>query len=149
MRAAVIAAAVIFVFLGVMYVRFAGDAVPPPPQPTPSPVFGPARIVALSIEDQRLLQACESFSRYPKPEECGSGNPHDNLSPVRVNLMGTTCLNVYRFPDPKAEIIDCLAKGVLLSASDRYFTDGDGLRWRSVTTPSGIQGWASTYYLWR
>jgi len=70
-RAAAAAAAVIVVFLGVMYVRFASDAVRPPPQPTASPVFGPARIVALSAKDQRLLHACENFTRYPKPERCG------------------------------------------------------------------------------
>ncbi|HEV8574680.1 MAG TPA: hypothetical protein VGR43_08225 [Dehalococcoidia bacterium] len=45
MRAAAIAAAVITAFLGVMYVRFSGDAVPPA-EPAPSPAFGSSRVVA-------------------------------------------------------------------------------------------------------
>ena len=61
MRAAALAVAVVAAFVGVMYLRFASDAVHRP-DPTPSPPSAP-----LSIADR-----CASYSRYPKPLQCGT-----------------------------------------------------------------------------
>ena len=160
MRAAAAAAAVIFAFLGVMYIRFASDAVPPAPEPTASPDFGPVRIVARSEATDRMVRACEHFTRYPKPPQCQFiGNPDyfrvgqpppsgpKVVPTVRVVNTDNSCLNIRVAPDPSAEILDCAAEGVLLRASDQFADDANGVRWRAVTTPSGIEGWASTQYL--
>src|SRR2546425_11905537 len=61
MRAAALAAAVVAAFVGVMYLRFSRDSVPGP-DPTLSPPSAP-----LSITDR-----CASYSRFPKPPQCGT-----------------------------------------------------------------------------
>ena len=61
MRAAALAVAVVAAFVGVMYLRFASDTVARP-ESTPSPPSVP-----LSIAER-----CASYSRYPKPPQCGT-----------------------------------------------------------------------------
>src|SRR5207244_3947911 len=85
MRVAGLAAAVVAAFVGVMYLRFASDSVHRP-DPTPSPPSAP-----LSIAER-----CASYSRYPKPPQCGTpagpvwwGVPTVPPTPVRPpNAIG-------------------------------------------------------------
>ena len=160
MRAAAAAAAVIIAFLGVMYVRFSGDAVRPAAEPTASPDFGPVRIVARSEATDPMVRACENFTRYPKPPQCqfisnsdyfrvGQPSPPGpkDVPTVRVVNTDNTCVNIRAAPDPIAKVLDCAAEGVLLQLSGQLADDASGNRWRSVITPSGIEGWASTQYL--
>lgn len=148
MRATAVAAAIIFAFLGVMYVRFSGDAVPQP-ESSPSPVFGSSRIVAYPAQRSILVPVT---TPRPLATIVPDGRRPDfvvvDRGPfVRVVNTDNTCLNIRAAPDPSADILDCAAEGVLLQLSGQLADDANGVRWRSVTTPSGIEGWASTQYL--
>ena len=63
-----------------------------------------------------------------------------------VNTEGD-CLNIRAEPSSSGQVLECAAEGVLLRASDQFVTESNGIRWRAVTTPAGIQGWVSTQYL--
>src|SRR5439155_7232090 len=63
LRAAALAASVIAVFLGVMFLRFQGDTVPAS-TPTPLTTANRASISGL----------CKTYPRVPKPPQCGPFN---------------------------------------------------------------------------
>ncbi len=63
-----------------------------------------------------------------------------------ARVVGTdSCLNVRQAPDTGAQILDCLADGVLVQVTGGFY--GSGPEWLEIATPAGIQGWASTQYL--
>ena len=53
------------------------------------------------------------------------------------------CLNIRDAPDPSARVLTCASEGVLLRIPGGFAAGA----WQAVTTPSGIQGWASSQYL--
>lgn len=66
---------------------------------------------------------------------------------ARVANTGS-CLNIRAGTSSTSESLYCAADGVLLRDNGETITV-DGLDWLSVTTPAGIQGWASTEFLER
>ena len=67
---------------------------------------------------------------------------------ARVTTPGS-CLNVRAEPSLSAEVLDCLADGVLLFADSRT-TEVDGVAWLEVLhSPSFPHGWVSTAFLER
>ncbi len=73
LRAAALAVAAFAAFIGVMYVRFSGDTVPPP-EPTPSGPFGPTSVpfreAASASEQISMAERCNHYARVPKPPQC-------------------------------------------------------------------------------
>jgi hypothetical protein len=146
MRAAALAAAVIAGFLGVMYVRFSGDTVPAPPTPRPYAAGQPT---------------CAVFRRVsgdaPEPgATCGAiragfeATPFIPPTPVAqlariVNTEGD-CLNIRAQPGPAGQVLACEAEGVMLGDLLEWVLL-EGVMWRRVVTPAGIEGWASTEFL--
>jgi hypothetical protein len=63
-----------------------------------------------------------------------------------VNTEGT-CLNIRAEPGA-GQVLDCAAEGVLLRDLGQT-ADVQGITWLRVTTPAGIEGWASGEYLER
>jgi hypothetical protein len=61
-----------------------------------------------------------------------------------INTEGT-CLNV-RAEAGAGQVLDCAAEGVLLRGPSDD-ADVGGVVWHKVTTPAGVEGWASTQYL--
>lgn len=62
-----------------------------------------------------------------------------------ARVTGTdSCLNIRTEPSITAQVLYCAADGVLLTDSGE--TSGN---WVSVTTPGGVEGWASATYLER
>src|SRR5437867_3189547 len=61
LRAAAVAASVIAVFLGVMYLRFHGETIP---ASTPTPLTTPNQV--------SISELCKSYARVPKPPQCGA-----------------------------------------------------------------------------
>lgn len=66
---------------------------------------------------------------------------------ARVTGAGD-CLNVRSEPGQTGEVLDCFADGVLLRDRGEE-RSVDGVSWLSVTTPDGIDGWATVQYLER
>ncbi len=67
---------------------------------------------------------------------------------ARVTVGAGACLNVRVTPSLRADIMHCVADGVLLTYKDRQTESSeDGIRWLRVTLPGAKAGWASTGYL--
>jgi hypothetical protein len=66
---------------------------------------------------------------------------------ARVVYTGS-CLNIRAEPAADATVLDCAADSVLLRDTGETRLVGD-VTWLRVTTPSGVEGWASTQYLER
>ncbi len=58
------------------------------------------------------------------------------------------CLNVRVEPSLAAQALDCMADGVLLRDLGEV-SEADGVTWVRVSTPAGVEGWASAKYLER
>lgn len=59
-----------------------------------------------------------------------------------------SCLNIRAQPGTSAEVLTCLADGVLLRDGSET-QQADGMTWLRVTAPGGVEGWSSTEYLER
>ncbi len=59
-----------------------------------------------------------------------------------------SCLNVRAEPSLAAQALDCMADGVLLRDFGEM-SEADGVTWVRVSTPAGVEGWASAKYLER
>lgn len=65
-------------------------------------------------------------------------------------VKGTgSCLNIRAAPSLSAEVITCMADGVLLRDNGETHQGDGGETWVSITTPGGTQGWASAAFLER
>ena len=58
------------------------------------------------------------------------------------------CLNVRAEPSLAARALDCMADGVLLRDLGEM-REAEGVTWVRVSTPAGVEGWASAKYLER
>jgi hypothetical protein len=66
-----------------------------------------------------------------------------------ARVAGTgSCLNVRAGPSLTADVLGCVADGVLLRPTGQA-TDADGITWALVTTPKGEGGWVSTNFIER
>ena len=65
---------------------------------------------------------------------------------LRVINVGGDCLPLRVDPLPEAAELACVAERVLLQDQGDVVTD-DGVTWREVRTPAGIEGWANGRYL--
>jgi len=68
------------------------------------------------------------------------------LGPFARVVDTGSCLRVRAEPSLTGAVIDCMADGVLLRDGEET-RDSGGATWLRVTTPAGIQGWASTAFL--
>ncbi len=59
-----------------------------------------------------------------------------------------SCLNLRAEPSLGAQALDCMADGVLLRDLGEV-SEADGVTWVRVSTPAGVEGWASAKYLER
>ena len=59
-----------------------------------------------------------------------------------------SCLNVRSEPSEAADALTCAADGVLLHDTGDT-REVDGVTWRRVVTPAGVEGWANSQYLER
>ena len=57
------------------------------------------------------------------------------------------CLPVRADHSPDAEELDCMAERVLLQNQGGDVITDDGVTWRRVRTPAGVEGWADGIYL--
>ena len=161
MRAAALAAAVIAAFIGVMYVRFAGDTVPAPPTPRPYAAGQPTCIVFRPASSEERGEGAQ-------PTPCGElrvdfelgifpptppvPTPVQVVAPLdlfaRVVNTDGTCLNIRAEPGSAGQVLACEADGMLLRDLGQT-AKADAVMWLRVATPAGVEGWASTQYLER
>jgi hypothetical protein len=158
MRAAALAAAVIAGFLGVMYVRFSGDTVPAPPTPRPYAAGQPTctvfRPVSQDVSEPDAtcgaIRAAFQPSPWPPPAPVPPPTIHPTKQEAFARVVNTegTCLNIRVLPNTSAASLDCAAEGVFLRDLGQV-AEAEGVVWLHVSTPAGIEGWASTQYLER
>jgi hypothetical protein len=148
MRAAALAAAVIAGFFGVMYLRFASDAVPPPPPRNPYVAGQPTCVVfrLASEEDSGPSATCGAIRVAFEATPWVPPTPVPRYARV-VNTDGT-CLNIRKEPGSAGQVLACEAEGVMLEdlLAGVFLEE---ITWARVRTPGGIEGWASTQYLER
>jgi hypothetical protein len=97
------------------------------------------------------------YNLIPEPFTNPGSLPDTRRTIVRAVQLGSfarvvntgSCLNIRADATSTGEVLTCAADGVLLHANDETITDAQGAEWLTVTTPSGLQGWASTDYLER
>ena len=65
---------------------------------------------------------------------------------LRVINVGDDCLPLRADPLPEAAELACVTERVLLQDQGDVVTD-DGVTWREVRTPAGVEGWADGGYL--
>ena len=66
---------------------------------------------------------------------------------LRVVGVGEDCLPITAEPSLDADALDCVAERVLLQEPGGDVITDEGITWRKVKTPAGIEGWADGQFL--
>jgi hypothetical protein len=113
---------------------------------TPVPLYFPGVLPALIDLDAGLIHPITDPFLGPDWEG-GRSLVRAVLPGPFGRVVGTgSCLNVRAEPGIAADVLSCATDGVLLSDTGET-REVDGVIWRQVVTPAGVEGWASTQYL--
>jgi len=116
-----------------------------PGSPNPSDLYPAPAVVDLTAAVMSPLKGLVSTNAAE-----GNLNTFDRNNTVAIQqgpfakVVNTgACLNIRDAPDPSARVLTCASEGVLLRITGGFSAGA----WQAVTTPAGIQGWASIQYL--